>query len=245
MPVRAVVADRSHSNNYDSETILCNEISTPGLVHVTHSHRLRTGIWFSCSVPGRRTCSVREAFSPIPSVCHKQDLDERTPPNTFGEVGMKRNAGQCAALGLNLALGAFSCALAQFSGSISGTVTDPAGAVIPGATVTLTNTGTGVGKHGDHRLVRLLSIRQRGPRQLRREDVCKGFRRHSAKPHPRDQPDPQSSRCRVRAVRFLPVKPCRLRHKRLYSTPVTLACREKARALHPRRSHPSPLPAAT
>ncbi len=58
---------------------------------------------------------------------------------------MKRNA-LCAALGLNLALGAFSCALAQFSGSISGTVTDPAGAVIPGATVTLTNTGTGVGK---------------------------------------------------------------------------------------------------
>src|SRR6185437_9582744 len=64
---------------------------------------------------------------------------------TFGEVGMKRN-GLRAALGLTLALAAFSNAFAQFSGSISGTVTDPAGAVIPGATVTLTDTGTGVGK---------------------------------------------------------------------------------------------------
>ncbi|MEA3008201.1 MAG: hypothetical protein QOI94_3470, partial [Acidobacteriaceae bacterium] len=58
---------------------------------------------------------------------------------------MKRNALR-AALGLTLALGAFSGAFAQFGSSISGTVTDPAGAVIPGATVTLTNTGTGVGK---------------------------------------------------------------------------------------------------
>ena len=58
---------------------------------------------------------------------------------------MKRNPIR-AAFGLALAIGAFSSALAQFSGSISGTVTDPAGAVIPGATVTLTNVGTGEGK---------------------------------------------------------------------------------------------------
>jgi hypothetical protein len=52
------------------------------------------------------------------------------------------------AFGLALAIGTFSSALAQFSGSISGTVTDPAGAVIPGVTVTLTNVGTGEGKTG-------------------------------------------------------------------------------------------------
>src|ERR1700739_1957170 len=58
---------------------------------------------------------------------------------------MKRS-GIRAALGLAMLIGAFSSASAQFSGSISGTVTDPAGAAIPAATVTLTNTGTGEGK---------------------------------------------------------------------------------------------------
>ena len=38
--------------------------------------------------------------------------------------------------------GAASPAYAQASGTVSGTVTDPTGAVVPGATVTLTNTGT-------------------------------------------------------------------------------------------------------
>ena len=58
---------------------------------------------------------------------------------------MKRNPIR-AAFGLALVIGAFSSALAQFSGSISGTVIDPAGAVIPGVTVTLINVGTGAGK---------------------------------------------------------------------------------------------------
>jgi Carboxypeptidase regulatory-like domain len=53
-----------------------------------------------------------------------------------------------AALALALAIGAFSTASAQFSGSISGTIQDPAGAAVPGATVTLTNVGTGEGKAG-------------------------------------------------------------------------------------------------
>jgi hypothetical protein len=39
---------------------------------------------------------------------------------------------------------ASSTALAQYSGSLSGTVTDPSGGIIPGATVTLTNEGTHV-----------------------------------------------------------------------------------------------------
>ena len=60
---------------------------------------------------------------------------------------MKRNPIR-AALGLALVIGAFSSAFAQFSGSISGTVTDPAGAVIPGVTVTLINAGTAAGKTG-------------------------------------------------------------------------------------------------
>jgi len=58
---------------------------------------------------------------------------------------MKHNLVRTA-LTLVLALTAFSSALAQFSGSISGTVQDPAGAVTPGASVTLTNVGTGEAK---------------------------------------------------------------------------------------------------
>src|SRR5690242_8408747 len=37
-----------------------------------------------------------------------------------------------------------ACCFAQFSGSIQGTVQDPAGAVVPNAKVQLKNTGTGV-----------------------------------------------------------------------------------------------------
>lgn len=58
---------------------------------------------------------------------------------------MKHNLARIA-LTLVFALTAFSSALAQFSGSISGTVQDPAGAVTPGASVTLTNVGTGEAK---------------------------------------------------------------------------------------------------
>jgi Carboxypeptidase regulatory-like domain len=47
---------------------------------------------------------------------------------------------------LALTFGAFSSAWAQFSGSISGTVQDPSSASVPGATVTLTNSGTGESK---------------------------------------------------------------------------------------------------
>src|SRR5580692_3791839 len=53
-----------------------------------------------------------------------------------------------AAFALALAIGAFSTASAQFNGSITGTVQDPAGANVPGATVTLTNVGTGEGRTG-------------------------------------------------------------------------------------------------
>src|ERR1700761_502222 len=63
------------------------------------------------------------------------------------EIGMKRNLIR-AAFALALAIGAFSTASAQFNGSITGTVQDPAGANVPGATVTLTNVGTGEGKAG-------------------------------------------------------------------------------------------------
>jgi Carboxypeptidase regulatory-like domain len=61
------------------------------------------------------------------------------------EDGMKHNLIRTV-LTLVLALTAFSSALAQFSGSISGTVQDPVGAVTPGATVTLTSVGTGEAK---------------------------------------------------------------------------------------------------
>jgi hypothetical protein len=60
---------------------------------------------------------------------------------------MKRNLVR-AAFALALAIGASSTASAQFNGSITGTVQDPAGANVPGATVTLTNVGTGEGKTG-------------------------------------------------------------------------------------------------
>src|ERR1700761_9372160 len=51
-----------------------------------------------------------------------------------------------AILVLALTLGTLSSAWAQFNATISGTVVDPAGAAVPGATVSLTNGGTGEGK---------------------------------------------------------------------------------------------------
>ena len=54
-----------------------------------------------------------------------------------------------------------SIALAQFGASLEGTVTDKSGAVIPGATVTITNTSTNVaqtqktGGEGNYRAVNL------------------------------------------------------------------------------------------
>src|SRR6202046_3937779 len=60
---------------------------------------------------------------------------------------MKRNLVR-AAFALALAIGASSTASAQFNGSITGTVQDPAGANVPGATVTLSNVGTGEGRTG-------------------------------------------------------------------------------------------------
>ena len=38
-------------------------------------------------------------------------------------------------------------AVAQFNASVQGTVTDTSGAIIPGATVTVTNQGTGIEKN--------------------------------------------------------------------------------------------------
>ena len=50
---------------------------------------------------------------------------------------------KCAAIGMSLLLiGSASVAVAQFSSSVQGTVTDATGASIPGAEVTLTNKGT-------------------------------------------------------------------------------------------------------
>ena len=44
-------------------------------------------------------------------------------------------------------LASATIAYAQFSSSLQGTVTDPTGAVVPGATVTITNNNTGVSQH--------------------------------------------------------------------------------------------------
>jgi hypothetical protein len=51
----------------------------------------------------------------------------------------------CILPGLALAL-ASVCALGQNAGAIHGAVTDPSGAVIPGATVRLSNTGSGLAR---------------------------------------------------------------------------------------------------
>ncbi|HEX3820673.1 MAG TPA: carboxypeptidase-like regulatory domain-containing protein [Candidatus Sulfotelmatobacter sp.] len=57
---------------------------------------------------------------------------------------MKRISLYCT-LGIMLLLLGFSCAWAQtVTGSITGQVTDPSGAVVAGATVTATNVATGV-----------------------------------------------------------------------------------------------------
>lgn len=58
-------------------------------------------------------------------------------------------------------LGATTAAYAQFSSSMQGTVTDPSGAVIVGATITITNNGTGVSQHtktGSEGVYRFVSL---------------------------------------------------------------------------------------
>src|ERR1051326_311923 len=62
--------------------------------------------------------------------------------------GTRRHAGgKCAAWVLLMLLATVSIAQAQtFRGGISGRVTDPTGAVLPGVTVTATNNGTGVAR---------------------------------------------------------------------------------------------------
>ncbi|MGH9661424.1 MAG: carboxypeptidase-like regulatory domain-containing protein, partial [Bryobacteraceae bacterium] len=50
----------------------------------------------------------------------------------------------CAVLGLALALGPPPAPAQVLYGSLVGTVTDPSGAVVPRATITITNTATGL-----------------------------------------------------------------------------------------------------
>jgi outer membrane receptor protein involved in Fe transport len=61
---------------------------------------------------------------------------------------MKSTSARYATLTLLLLFIAFSTPmLAQFNASLQGTVTDPSGAVVPGANVTITNQATGVGRN--------------------------------------------------------------------------------------------------
>src|SRR5581483_4907429 len=65
------------------------------------------------------------------------------------------------ATGIAVLFGAATCCWAQFSGSIQGTVQDPAGAMVPNAKVQLKNTATGVAasaasdQEGSYRFVSL------------------------------------------------------------------------------------------
>lgn len=78
-----------------------------------------------------------------------------------------RRVGPVLKFALNLLLvsGLGGAALAQFSGNVSGVVTDPSGAVVPGAALSLRNLATGeqkVAVSTDRRV----SVRQPGPRRL-------------------------------------------------------------------------------
>ncbi|GGH13836.1 TonB-dependent receptor [Silvibacterium dinghuense] len=87
---------------------------------------------------------------------------------------MKQNLRLAARLLCVVAL-AVSSAFAQFSGSMSGTVQDPSGLVVPAASVTLTNTGTGEQKtvtsasDGSYQFVSL------APGNYQLKVVAKGF----------------------------------------------------------------------
>jgi hypothetical protein len=77
-----------------------------------------------------------------------------------------------------LLLAATPAAYAQFSSNLQGTVTDPSGAVLPGASVTLTNTATGVSKTsktGAQGVYRFVSV---APGPYRVTTSASGFATH-------------------------------------------------------------------
>lgn len=75
-------------------------------------------------------------------------------------------------------LGAATAAYAQFSSSLQGTVTDPSGAVVPGASITLTNSATGVSQQttsGPQGVFRFVSI---APGPYKVTTTATGFATH-------------------------------------------------------------------
>src|SRR5438128_3818742 len=69
-------------------------------------------------------------------------VGSRRPPGTEGHVMRSRPAVRAAGLATALVLGGSLPAVAQGVGAIGGVVADESGAVLPGATVTLSSPGT-------------------------------------------------------------------------------------------------------
>ena len=126
----------------------------------------------TCGAYGRVRTTIRANAKGVSSAAHCSRLrgeNSETPSHAGSFLGGQMNVVKCA---LGVVLVTFLCvasAWAQENAELKGTVTDPSGAVVPNATITITNTATGETKTANQQWCRTLRFRQPATRHLQPE----------------------------------------------------------------------------